>query len=80
MKSLMSFPAQNDPGPPAIKRQRTASLVPDSSTAAAMASYISSVKAFFFAGRFMRSVRIGPSSETIKSLMTPPVFATIRSP
>ena len=72
MKSPMSFPAQNDPGPPAIKRQRIAPLVADSSIAAAMAPYISGVKAFFFARRFMRSVRTGPSSETIKSLMTPP--------
>jgi hypothetical protein len=36
-------------------------------------SYIASVKAFFFAGRFIRRVRIGPSSEMIKSLITRPL-------
>ena len=42
-------------------------------------SYIASVKAFFFAGRFIRRMRIGPSSETIKSLITRPlVFVSTR--
>ena len=42
-------------GAPAMRTQRTPSAVPASSIAAAIASYIASVSAFFLSGRSARS-------------------------
>ena len=61
----MSLPAQNAVGAPAISRQRSAGFFPALSMPAAMASYIAMVSAFFFSGRFIRTVRTGPSSVTM---------------
>ena len=64
-KSPMSLPAQNPVGAPAISRQRSAGFCGALSMAAAMASYIAKVSAFFLSGRFIRTVRTGPSSVTM---------------
>ena len=58
----MSLPAQKAVGAPAISRQRSAGFCGALSMPAAMASYIGKVSAFFFSGRFIRTVRTGPSS------------------
>src|SRR5262249_3190057 len=61
IKSLRSLPAQKTSGAPAITRHFTLSDLFASSIAAAMASYMASVRAFFFSGRFIRILRTGPS-------------------
>ena len=58
----MSLPAQKTVGAPAISRQRSAGFCGALSMPPAMASYIGKVSAFFFSGRFIRTVRTGPSS------------------
>jgi hypothetical protein len=52
-----------------ITVQRMSELAFAVSSAAAMASYIPAVSAFFFSGRFIRMVRTGPSSVTMTSVM-----------
>src|SRR6185312_1799203 len=69
-KSPMSLPAEKPDACPAISRQLRSSRAAALSIAAAMASYIASVSAFFLSGRFMRMVRIAPSSETMMSGMS----------
>ena len=53
----MSLPAQKAPGAPAIITQRMASDVSASRSACVIAAYIAAVSAFFFSGRFIRTVR-----------------------
>src|ERR1043165_4247463 len=65
MKSPRSLPAENAPGAPQITRQRIGDAPPALVIASAIASYIAKVSAFFFSGRFIRMVRIGPSSVTM---------------
>src|SRR5947209_6607396 len=65
MKSPRSLPAENAPGTPAIRTQRIGDAPPAVSIASPIASYIAEVSAFFLSGRFIRMVRIGPSSVTI---------------
>ena len=60
-KSLRSLPAQKTSGAPASIRHLTPSALPAFSIAAAIASYMASVSAFFFSGRFIRILRTGPS-------------------
>src|SRR2546423_6350547 len=62
MKSPKSLPAENAPGTPAITTQRIGEFPLALSIASAIASYIGEVSAFFFSGRFMRMMRIGPWS------------------
>src|SRR5664279_2250934 len=63
-KSPISLPAQNTVGAPAIRMQRSAVFFTALSVASVMASYIAKVSAFFLSGRFIRTVRTGPSSLT----------------
>src|SRR5471032_118880 len=70
----MSLPAQNPVGLPAISRQRSAGFCTALAMAPTMASYIAMVSAFFFSGRFIRTVRTGPSSVT----MTRSAMALVR--
>src|SRR5262245_30090989 len=60
-KSLRSLPAQKTSGAPAITTHLTVSALFASSIAAAIASYMARVSAFFFSGRFIRIFRTGPS-------------------
>ena len=66
------MPAENAPGAPQIRTQRIGDEPSAVSIASAIASYIAEVSAFFFSGRFIRMVRIGPSSLTMTcSVMLP---------
>jgi hypothetical protein len=62
MKAPMSLPAVKPLSLPAMTMQRRPSRF--SLSAALSASYIGGVSAFFFSGRFTRTVRTGPSSVT----------------
>src|SRR5262245_19160225 len=76
MKSPRSLPAENAPGTPMIRTQRIGADPPAVSIASAIASYIADVSAFFLSGRFIRIVRIAPSSLTITwSVMGSPFVA-----
>src|ERR1044071_4940246 len=68
MKSPRSLPAENAPGTPQITRQRIGDDPPALVIASDIASYIAKVSAFFLSGRFIRMVRIGPSSVTMTSV------------
>ena len=57
--------AEHRGGAPAISRQHSAGLCAVLSMPPAMASYIAIVSAFFFSGRFIRTVRTGPASVTM---------------
>src|ERR1051325_575534 len=79
MKSPRSLPAENAPGTPQIIRQRIGDDPPALVIASDIASYIAKVSAFFFSGRFIRIVRIGPWSVTMTcSVMLPSSRATQR--
>src|ERR1041384_6305114 len=65
MKSCRSLPAEKAPGARRIRMLPTGDDPPAVSIASAIASYITEVSAFFFSGRFIRIVRIAPSSVTM---------------
>src|SRR3954470_8623234 len=72
MNSPRSLPAENAPGTPQMTRQRIGEDPPALVIASDIASYIAKVSAFFFSARFIRIVRIGPSSVTMTcSVMRP---------
>jgi hypothetical protein len=59
------LPAENAPGEPAITTQQMSLSTLALSRAIAIVWYIAAVSAFFLSGRFIRTVRIGPSSMTL---------------
>ena len=68
-RTMAALPAQKPVSCPAMSTQRMLARCAASSIACAIASYIASVSAFFFSGRFIRTVRTGPSSLTRMSGM-----------
>src|SRR5262249_21137469 len=69
--------AEKAPGTPQITRQRIGEDPPALVIASDMASYIAKVSAFFLSGRFIRMVRIGPSSVTMTSVVMVPLFSAV---